>query len=38
MFFADEKKDGEGKGGKIIGEGNILFVEEKKDKEGKGGK
>ena len=37
IFFAEEKKNREGKGGKY-GNENIFFAEEKKNGEGKGGK
>ena len=33
-----EKKNGEGRGGKILWSKKMYFVEEKKDGEGKGGK
>ena len=38
IFFAVEKKNGEGKGGKYLEKENIFFAEEKKNGEGKGGK
>ena len=38
IFFAVEKKNREGKGGKYLEKENILSEEEKKTGEGKGGK
>ena len=38
VFFVEENKNREGKGGKYMEKANIFFTEEKKIGEGKGGK
>ena len=38
IWLAEEKKNGEGKGGKHLEKENICFAEGKKNGEGKGGK
>ena len=38
IWSAEEKKNGEGKGGKYLEKENVWSTEEKKSREGKGGK